>query len=202
MMQALEAVTAVKAVLAAEEQMDTWLYVTVVDPTNEPCFNCLEHEQHLYTSAEVADLFPWLIKMAPDMWLPQVHPNCRCQLFGYSVIQDVQEKQRLGLLPIKEEDKVASEYQKIHEYIEKNKLPKPPEESPPNKDAVIEKHINRFTEYKVTFNEDGLLVYTQKMPDQQFDDIITGLLSAGYITSVIAEAIRKRRKTAKEKQSK
>jgi hypothetical protein len=174
----------------AEELSDTWLYVTVIDPVNEPCFRCLEHEQNLYSTAEVEAMFEWLEKPRFDLWLPQVHPNCRCQLFGYSVFQDVKTKQELGLLPKPEDVEVREEYQKVHDYLDQNKLPKPavfPESEP-------SPSPQEYTIKVVTDELDG----AKRLSDKEYDDVLSGLLSAGYITAAIYDLIVARRKKKQE----
>ena len=54
----------------------------------------------------------------------------------------------------------------------------------------------------VTLTEDGLPTMPKHLSDEQFDDWLTGLLSAGYITATIYDAVVARRKKKKTEQKK
>jgi hypothetical protein len=77
-MQALEAVHAVEAVESYLKAQQFFTYYTVNDEA--VCNQCDQYDEGSMTRREIEGTFQYLIKYSPTMWLPMVHPNCRCVL--------------------------------------------------------------------------------------------------------------------------
>jgi hypothetical protein len=76
-LSALEALKIIEVIQAIEAQQ-FFTYYTVDD--GSVCDRCIRYDQGSMTRREVEGTFPYLIKYTDTMWVPMVHPNCRCVL--------------------------------------------------------------------------------------------------------------------------
>lgn len=60
------------------EKQQFFKFVAVVDDVT--CKKCLRYDMSLMTRKEIEDTFPYLDKKNDALWIPNVHPNCRCML--------------------------------------------------------------------------------------------------------------------------
>jgi len=70
---------AVCIVLAVQEAMQIWRYVAIGD--TKTCEQCNRYDGARMTRREIYATFPYLEKQSELVWLPHVHPNCRCELW-------------------------------------------------------------------------------------------------------------------------
>jgi hypothetical protein len=70
-------VEVVKAIEYFEAQQ-FFTYYTVNDTL--VCDQCNRYDEGSMTRREIEGTFPYLIKYTDTMWVPMVHPNCRCVL--------------------------------------------------------------------------------------------------------------------------
>ena len=47
---------------------------------NKVCPECKALDDLIMTRREIEARFPYLEKVSKELWLPHVHPNCRCEL--------------------------------------------------------------------------------------------------------------------------
>jgi hypothetical protein len=60
------------------EAQQFFTYYTVND--ERVCNQCNRYDEGSMTRREIEGTFPYLIKYSDTMWVPMVHPNCRCVL--------------------------------------------------------------------------------------------------------------------------
>ena len=68
----------VEVVRAVEATQQFFIFIPVWD--QKLCDQCLRYERAVMTRREIEGTFPYLEKVNAELWLPHVHPNCRCEL--------------------------------------------------------------------------------------------------------------------------
>ena len=69
---------AVSIVLAVQEAWRFFMFSSQHD--ERTCEHCLTLDMLAMTRREIEARFPYLEKVNDLLWLPHVHPNCRCEL--------------------------------------------------------------------------------------------------------------------------
>lgn len=72
----MEAVELVRAVI--NEAWRFYQYLSKRD--SKVCPQCSQYDYSVMTRREIEGTFPYLDKVSDRLWLPNVHPNCRCEL--------------------------------------------------------------------------------------------------------------------------
>lgn len=72
------------------ETQQFFKFVAVTD--DRTCDKCMRYDMSLMTRREIEDTFPYLVKKNDTLWLPNVHPNCRCMLILWEEEDDEQPK--------------------------------------------------------------------------------------------------------------
>jgi len=60
------------------EDMQFFLFVAIED--EKTCPVCTRYAKGLMTRREIKQTFDYLDMLTDDLWIPNVHPNCRCML--------------------------------------------------------------------------------------------------------------------------
>jgi hypothetical protein len=91
-----------------EATQQFFTYYTVND--SEVCSKCDNYDEGSMTRREIEGTFPYLIKYTFEMWVPMVHPNCRCVLLLEET--DLPRKDALSTqkLILKVENEVITKY--------------------------------------------------------------------------------------------
>jgi hypothetical protein len=63
------------------EEQRFYLYIALMDA----CSDCLRYDGRIMTRREIDAIFKFLIKLDDNIWLPTVHPNCRCLLILWEI---------------------------------------------------------------------------------------------------------------------
>ena len=69
----------IQAVKAVQDYTAKWFEFVALSDTRV-CPECQRYDLSVMSRKEIAGTFPYLEKLSDTVWLPHVHPNCRCEL--------------------------------------------------------------------------------------------------------------------------
>lgn len=68
----------VAKVLEMPELFYSYMFVAVAD--DKACSACMQHDGHVYGLDDILRLFPYATEDDYSLWMPNLHPSCRCML--------------------------------------------------------------------------------------------------------------------------
>ena len=172
MQQAAEVVAAVRRYI---EDQQFFSYYTVND--ERVCDKCDPLNYSSMTRTEIKGRFPNLIKYSPTMWVPMVHPNCRCVLMFE---ESDEPTPKPGALTTKQLiDKVSSEI--IDKYVARSVVADDPK---PSNVLTQFKDLSKDIQINIIRHEVELKTKDADYSDLEDDEDLWDLIALGILDTL------------------